>query len=121
MAKTSQLEAIARVAPLLRGLLAEPTGNDDQLFRPMILKNISSGKSPCAGLQLEPARKNETDEEFRVRLAAALPKSKPKFIALPGVGEFQVVKPKSKLGHDPRLAGRTTLVTGAAGAIGYGI
>ena len=29
MAKTSQIDAIARVTPVLRGLLAEPTGDDD--------------------------------------------------------------------------------------------
>ena len=40
---------------------------------------------------------------------------------MPGVGTFQVVEPKPVSGHDPRLAGRTALVTGAAGAIGYGI
>ena len=34
---------------------------------------------------------------------------------------FQVVNPAPKRGHDRRLAGRVALVTGAAGAIGYGI
>jgi len=121
MAKTSQLDAIARVAPLLRGLLAEPTGNDDFPFQPAILKSVSDKKSLRGALQLEPIRKNETDEQLRSRFAASLRKSKPKVISMPGVAAFQTVKPKSKSGHDPRLVGRTALVTGAAGAIGYGI
>src|SRR5208282_2185724 len=121
MAKTSQLDAIARVAPVLRGLLAEKTGNDDFPFQPLILKRISSGKIPRGALQLERVRQGETDEELRASFAASLQKSKPEFISLPGVGAFQTVKPKFKSGHDTRLAGRTALVTGAAGAIGYGI
>ena len=121
MAKTSQIDAIARVAPMLRGLLAEKTGSDDFPFQPLILKRISSGKISRGALQLERVRQGETDEELRARFAASLQKLKPEFIALPGIGAFQTVKSKSKPGHDPRLVGRTALVTGAAGAIGYGI
>jgi len=121
MAKTSQLDAIARVASLLRGLLAEKTGNDDFPFQPLILKRISGGKIPRGAMQLEPFRQGETDDELRARWAALLPKAKPETISLPGVGVFQTVKPKSRPGHDLRLVGRTALVTGAAGAIGYGI
>ncbi|HUB87416.1 MAG TPA: SDR family NAD(P)-dependent oxidoreductase [Verrucomicrobiae bacterium] len=121
MAKTPQLDEIARVAPLLRGLLARPTGNDDQPFRPPILKFISGKKIPRAALRLESPRKNESDEALRLRFSAALQKSKSETISLPGVGAFQTIKPKAKPGHDSRLVGRTALVTGAAGAIGYGI
>jgi NAD(P)-dependent dehydrogenase (short-subunit alcohol dehydrogenase family) len=121
MAKTSQLDVIARVAPVLRGLLAEPTGDDDHPFRPVILKRLASGKKSPNTIDLEAPRSDEMDEELRARFAASLLKSKPEFISLPGVGAFQIVKPKSKPGHDRRLAGRTALVTGAAGAIGYGV
>ena len=51
----------------------------------------------------------------------SLQKSKPEIISLPKVATFQTVRPRSKPGHDPRLVGRTAIVTGAAGAIGYGI
>ena len=121
MAKTSQLEAIARVVPVLRGLLAEPTGDDDHPFRPVILKRLASGKKSPNTIDLEAPRSDETDGQLRARFTASLQKSKPEFISLPGVGAFQTVRPKSKPGHDPRLAGRTALVTGAAGAIGYGV
>lgn len=121
MAKPPQLDQIARVAPLLRGLLAEETGNDDFPSQSAILKSTSGVNSPRGALQLESPRKNETDEELRSRLAASLQKSKPEYISLPGVGVFQTVRPKSKPGDDLRLAGRTALVTGAAGAIGYGV
>jgi NAD(P)-dependent dehydrogenase (short-subunit alcohol dehydrogenase family) len=121
MAKTSQLDAIARVAPLLRGLLAGATGNEDFPFQPLILKCVSGGKNLRGVMRLDAVRENETDGQLRARMAASLQKSKPEFVSLPGVGAFQVLKPKSKPGHDPRLTGRTALVTGAAGAIGYGI
>jgi NAD(P)-dependent dehydrogenase (short-subunit alcohol dehydrogenase family) len=127
MAKTSQLDAIARVAPMLRGLLAEPTGDDDHPYRPMILERLAGKNKSRGALQFEPLRGNETDEELRSHLAASLQKyeakhkARPDIISLPNVGAFQMLKPKSKPGDDPRLAGRTALVTGAAGAIGYGI
>jgi NAD(P)-dependent dehydrogenase (short-subunit alcohol dehydrogenase family) len=127
MAKTSQLDAIARVAPMLRGLLAEPTGDDDHPHKPVILKSLAGGKNSRRALQLNPLKAGDSDEELRSRMAASLQnyeaknKSKPGNISLPNVGVFQVVKPKAASGHDPRLAGRTALVTGAAGAIGYGI
>ena len=127
MAKTSQLDAIARVAPMLRGLLAEPTGDDDHPYRPVILKSVPGRQKSQGTLQLEPLRGNETDEELRSHLAASLQKyeakhkTRPGIISLPNVGAFQPLKPKSTPGDDPRLVGRTALVTGAAGAIGYGI
>ena len=121
MAKTSQLDAISRVAPVLRGLLAEPTGDDDHPHRPVILKRLAGGKKSRNTIELEAPQSDETDEQLRSRFAVSLRKSKPEFISLPGVGTFQVMKPKAASGHDPRLVGRTAVVTGAAGAIGYGI
>ncbi len=127
MAKTSQLDAVARVAPVLRGLLAEATGDDDFPLQPAILKSVDGRKSLPRALRLEPLLKTGTDEELRSHFAASLKNyktkhdTKPEFILLPGVGAFQVVQPKPKPGHDRRLVGRTAIVTGAAGAIGYGI
>ena len=122
MAKTSQLDAIARVTPVLRGLLAEPSGDEDHPHRPVILKCLVGKKTSRRALQLEPLRGNESDEELRSRLAASLQnykakhKARPEIVSLPNVGAFQVVKPKAASGHDPRLVGRTAVVTGAAGA-----
>ena len=121
MANLPQLDQIARVAPMLRGLLAEETGNDDFPFHPAILKSSVGKAKSQVELQLDPPQRDESDEELRLRYATALHKSKAETISLPGVGAFQIIKPKAKPGHDPRLVGRTALVTGAAGAIGYGI
>ena len=127
MAKTSQLDAVARVAPVLRGLLAELTGDDDHPFRPVILKSLAGKKKLHGSIQLDPLKAGETDEELRSRLAASLQNHRAKsqakleFFSLPNVSAFQVLKPKAASGHDPRLVGRTALITGAAGAIGYGI
>src|SRR5258708_4347736 len=71
MAKPPQLEEIARIATLLRGLLAVRTGNDDQPFQPPILKFISGKTIPRGALQLGPIQKHETDEQLRSRFAAA--------------------------------------------------
>jgi NAD(P)-dependent dehydrogenase (short-subunit alcohol dehydrogenase family) len=124
---------VARIAPILRGLLAQPTGDDDLPYRPVILKShagieaLSLEKSGRAHLRLAAFQPNETDEELRKRLAAALADYKaehganPEIIPFSEVATFQVVNPAPASGHDPRLAGRVAVVTGAAGAIGYGI
>jgi NAD(P)-dependent dehydrogenase (short-subunit alcohol dehydrogenase family) len=124
---------VARVAPILRGLLAQPTGDDDHPHRPVILKSHIGAEALAienlrgAPLRLATFQGNETDEELRTRLAAALTGYKaehganPEIISVPEVAAFQIVDTAPAPGHDPRLAGRVAVVTGAAGAIGYGI
>jgi NAD(P)-dependent dehydrogenase (short-subunit alcohol dehydrogenase family) len=124
---------VARIAPILRGLLAQPTGNDDHPYRPVIVKShagkgaLSLENSCGAPLRLTAFQGHEADEDLRKRLAAALAGYKtehganPEIISFPEVATFQVVNPAPVTGHDPRLAGRVAIVTGAAGAIGYGI
>ena len=124
---------ITRVALILRGLLAQPTGDDDHPHRPVILRShtgkeaLSFENAGGTPLRLEPLRGNETDEELRTRLAAALTtyraahRTNPEIISLPNVAVFQVINPAPAPGYDPRLAGRIAVVTGAAGAIGYGV
>ena len=124
---------VTRVAPILRGLLAQPTGDDDHPHRPAILQSHAGTESSSFAnkrgtlLRLEPLRGNETDEELRTRLAAAITaykakhRANPEIISLSDVAVFQVVNPAPAPSHDPRLIGRVAVVTGAAGAIGYGI
>ena len=124
---------IARVAPILRGLLAQPTGDDDHPHRSVILKSYIGANTlsvegvRAAPLRLKPFRGVETDEELRARLAAALTgykaehRASPEIISLPDVAVFEVANRAPTPGHEPRLAGRVAIVTGAAGAIGYGI
>ena len=133
MQLSTSFEVVARVAPILRGLLAQPTGDDDHPYRPVMLKSyagkeaLSLENSCSAPLRLAAFQANETDEELRKRLAAALAGYKaehganPEIVSFPEVATFQVVNPVAAVGHDPRLAGRVAVVTGAAGAIGYGI
>jgi len=124
---------VTRVAPVLRALLSQATDDDDQPHRPVILRSIpdekalSASKGKCPPLRLDAIRSGESDEELRTRLAEALTRyetehhAKPEIISLPDVAVFQVVNPSPQPGHDARLVGRIAVVTGAAGAIGYGI
>ena len=127
-------EIVTRVAPLLRALLSQPTGDDDQPDRSVILKSLAEKEAISAAasnqralLRLDPLRDGESDDELRTRLTAALTgyeaehHAKPEIICLPDVAAFQVINPAPQPGHDPRLVGRVAVVTGAAGAIGYGI
>ncbi|HEX5400279.1 MAG TPA: SDR family NAD(P)-dependent oxidoreductase [Verrucomicrobiae bacterium] len=127
MAEAPPLDEIARVAPMLRGILAEKTGNEDQPFRPAILQWLSGKKRFSRAIQLESPCGGENDEGLRSRMASSLHNFRTKhkagseIIFMPGVGTFQISKPKKIAGQDARLVGRTAIVTGAAGAIGYGI
>jgi NAD(P)-dependent dehydrogenase (short-subunit alcohol dehydrogenase family) len=114
-------------------LLAQPTADADYPFRGVILRSFASTevvpfeRGGSAVLRLDGLRGTETDEDLRTRLAAALTSyeaahaATPEFLLLPDVANFQVVAPLAASGHDPRLAGRVAVVTGAAGAIGYGV
>jgi NAD(P)-dependent dehydrogenase (short-subunit alcohol dehydrogenase family) len=135
---------LARVAPVLRGLLSEPTGDEDRPRRPVILKSLSDGEALAfaaggarrpgslahlrrAPLRLEPLAPDAPDEALRARLAESLSRheaeqgAKPEIVCLPAAAVFHVANPVAAPAHDPRLANRVALVTGAAGAIGYGI
>ena len=129
-------ELIARVAPLLRGLLAEPTGNDDQPFRAPILRSFANeqdlaskvGGAPGGKeLRLKTIDNSETDDALRNRIKDALIdyqsnyKSRPHVIFAPDCGVFQAINPAPTATRDGALAGKVALVTGAAGAIGFGI
>jgi NAD(P)-dependent dehydrogenase (short-subunit alcohol dehydrogenase family) len=137
-------DLLTKIAPILRGLLAQATGDDDQPHRPPILKAFTDdaalafaadgrGKpaflenSTKALLKLERLKGEEGEEEIRALLTAAVAQyqaqqqTQPDLISLPGVGVFQSSQPASLPGQHPRLAGRVALITGAAGAIGYGM
>lgn len=120
-----------QVAPVLRGLLSEPTGDADHPWRPVILEGFAdestAGDSSRAPLRLEPLPADLGVEELRKRLAEALARyearehAKPEIVGLAGTAVFRAERPAASGGSDPRLSGKVALVTGAAGAIGYGI
>ncbi|MDD2765799.1 MAG: SDR family oxidoreductase [Opitutaceae bacterium] len=114
---------IHEIAPILRGLLAQPTGNDDHPFRAPLIRTMAGDQSNSQSLRIELPGGEVTDETLRAHLSAAMADyetrhhAKPATVCLPGVGAFQSEHP----GGDLPLAGKIALVTGAAGAIGYGI
>ncbi len=135
------LKRLAQIAPIVRGLLAEPTGNPDIPYKPVILKSLtskaaidfgSSGKT--AGTQKYPApltkgRKPplflDERETSREQLVSAVSDystkhgQKPKIVCLRDLGILHVEQRQEDT--DLPLANKVALVTGAAGAIGYGI
>jgi NAD(P)-dependent dehydrogenase (short-subunit alcohol dehydrogenase family) len=140
----SEHDLISRVAPVLRGLLAQRSNSEDNPAAPFILKSHadedalafaggakSSPKAVEAScrspLRLDPLRGSETDEELRQQLGASLARyeqehhAKPEVICLPRVAVFRVSPAPAVKAPGSALAGRVAMVTGAAGAIGYGI
>jgi len=167
------LSRLVQITPIVRGLLAESTGDQDKPYRPVILKSLTSMeaidfassaenakakrypahlvKSQKLPLFLEIAGESDDQENLRRQLSKSISdysakhNCKPKVVCLRGFGILYVdqvnhAKPRVKRGKEPPvklgakyLAPRSTwglelplchkvaLVTGAAGAIGYGI
>ena len=131
---------LSDLAIILRGLLAEPTGSDDLPWRPAIVKTLtrsdaaaftSSSAAPNVPkplvLELGPAGSPDSaPDKLRERIAAAINEyaarqgAKPAVVSAPGAGVFQVVEETGVASEAP-LRNRIAVVTGAAGAIGYGI
>lgn len=137
---------LAKVAPILRGLLSEPSGNEDIPYSRVILKSVTTREARDFvasenrdNLKLSPVPLQNTEmpplyvdslayeaspEKMREQLDGAIKSyskahgSKPKVLLLPGVGILYAEKPLKKT---LPLQSEVALVTGAAGAIGYGI
>jgi NAD(P)-dependent dehydrogenase (short-subunit alcohol dehydrogenase family) len=138
---------LAKIAPIVRGLLAEPTNNPDMPFGPVILKCLTSKeaidfagnlenveaqnypaplkKSKNPPLFLQAVAEDVDMEEFRKKIDADITdysnqhNSKPKIICVRNIGLFYIDKSDSS--PDLPLLNKVALVTGSAGAIGYGI
>jgi NAD(P)-dependent dehydrogenase (short-subunit alcohol dehydrogenase family) len=138
---------LAKIAPIIRGLLAVPTDNQDMPYEPVILKSLTSkealefagsaknaeaqrypaplmkGKNPP--LFLDTIDKNIEPEELRKKIGADISdysnrhNSKPEIICVRDLGILYVGQSDSN--SDLPLRNKVALVTGAAGAIGYGI
>ncbi len=141
------LKQLALIAPILRGLLAEPTGDQDVPYKPVILKSLISkeavdfaGSAKNANAQdyptpltkgrrpplfLDAVDADSPVEELREQLKnsisdySARHDLKPEIVCLGGLGVLYVDRGKED--SDLPLANKVALVTGAAGAIGYGI
>ena len=144
--KQNAKASLAAVLPILRGLLAEATGDRDVPYEPVILKTLTTPDAIefAAGLPDATAEwpkpltseggpvlyVNSIDNDARPEKTAEQLKKlldeyqkanakKPKVIALKDLAVVYIDK-ASNQGDGP-LKNRVALVTGAAGAIGYGI
>jgi NAD(P)-dependent dehydrogenase (short-subunit alcohol dehydrogenase family) len=139
--KQNSLEQLAKIAPIARGLLAEPTGNQDIPYDTVILKSLTSKEavdfaSSAKGTQTPeyppPLSKDQgpplfmdVGEEFSEQLKDAITNysaqhnHKPEIICLRDLGILYIDQTEQE--SDLPLANKVALVTGAAGAIGYGI
>ena len=155
------LRQLARIAPIVRGLLAEPTGQQDIPYEPVILKSLTSkeaidfagssknaeqvgwglphrkkigGLKPTLRTLLESQKpplflyapvKSADPEKLRKRLSDSISdysqqyNCKPEIICLRDVGILYVDRADNN--SDLPLKNKVAVVTGAAGAIGYGV
>ena len=138
---------LAKIAPIVRGLLAEPTDNQDMPYKPVILKSLTSKEAvdfagseknaeareypePLSKGQNPPLFLDTTDfdtepENLRKQLSNRISdyslkyKGNPEIICLCEMGILYVDREVDV--SDLPLRNKVALVTGAAGAIGYGI
>lgn len=146
MEKETAPTKIARLTPIVRGLLADATGNPDIPYAPVILKSLTtneaidftaSPKNADTADYPAPLQKADrpplfvagldqdcSDDNARNKLTDALDdystrrRAKPAVLCLAGLGILHVEQNDDA---DSPLRNKVALVTGAAGAIGYGI
>jgi len=132
---------LSQIAPIVRGLLAEPTGDPDIPYKPVILKSITSkeavdfaGSEKNADAQPYPSPLTkghrpplfldvgrEPSEQLKDAVSdySTRYNQKPEIICLRNLGILYVDQTGAE--SDLPLTNKVALVTGAAGAIGYGI
>lgn len=143
------MSQLAQIMPIIRGLLANPTGNEDMPYEPVILKSLTSKesvdfvsnkigvlkvtlqslpKSTRPPLFIDVAEENTDPEKLRKQLSDAITgysarhNSKPEIVCLRGrVILYVEQEPPATGAGANHLFNKIALVTGAAGAIGYGI
>ncbi len=136
---------LAQIAPVVRGLLAEETGSQDIPYRPVILKSLTSKEAVDFAVSSKNAETKEypaplsrgkkpplfldttetEPEKFGKQLSDWISdyslkyKGKPEIVCLRELGVLYVDREDDF--SDLPLKNKVALVTGAAGAIGYGI
>ena len=135
----------AQVIPIIRGLLANPTGDSDMPWEPVILQTITGrealefasdeanaksshypkpltkGPKPPLFLTVPDLEPDELRKLMGERIAQFVAQhgGKPEIVCLRKLGMLYVDREQEAA--DLPLRNRVALVTGAAGAIGYGI
>jgi NAD(P)-dependent dehydrogenase (short-subunit alcohol dehydrogenase family) len=124
-----EIDQLTKIAPIARGLLAEPTGNDDMPYSPVILNALTvqdvtdaTGQPLCVEFIEFDQNTEKTRKQLRVAMDAYVAEhsSKPQVVNIGNIGVLSVKRQATKSPQLP-LKNKVALVTGAAGAIGYGI
>ena len=122
-ATTANARSVEDVVLMLRGLLADASGSEDDPFLRLVLTPAGNASGP-APLVVDDAGWNLPDKELRESLKRSIDEyvktrgSKPTSITLRN-NAYAVSSDPEKPGHP--LSNKVALVTGAAGAIGAGI
>ena len=118
-------KTLAQLAPIVRGLLAEPSGDEDRPYRNVILRCAAGADADTPALAVESLPDDADMEQIRellrreIEAHAARRGRKPQAVDLAGLGVLAVQQDAADPGLP--LGDRVALVTGAAGAIGFGI
>ncbi len=148
------LNRLALVTPVIRGLLANPTGNPDIPYEPVILKSLTSKEAVNFAASAESAKAQQyptplakgrkpplfldaadfsaEPENLRKQLSDWISdysgqyNRKPEIICLRDLGILYLDRQDNSWfprggGPDLPLKNKVAVVTGAAGAIGYGV
>jgi len=126
MGKQDKSSESARLVAILRGLLAQPSGNEDDPYSRVILSlDKTAGKTKSGLCRLKEPAPSSTDDQLKKKLQAALDSyfkehgSRPDAVVVDEVGVFRVKSGEVSAEHP--LRNKVAVVTGAAGAIGAGI
>jgi NAD(P)-dependent dehydrogenase (short-subunit alcohol dehydrogenase family) len=119
---------LLQITPVLRGLLAAPTGDQDHPFARVIARPLEAAAAEALGTQALRLDAAEVEaEDLAERLAGAFARyadehggARPRAVVLPGLGAVGAGAAPAAPGACP-LPAHVSLVTGAAGAIGAGL
>jgi len=118
-----KIDQFLKIVPAVRGLLAERTGNEDMPYRPVILN--SCGQESEDSLYIEAVEASGSCDEIKSTIKSAIDSYAKQHGATPAtikIENFGTLGVSEKVVEsDLALQNKVALVTGAAGAIGYGI
>ncbi len=121
-------DPLARIAPIVRGLLASPTGDADIPYSPVIVRCIDKPDEIVEenSLGIESLPIDQEPETIREQLKSALDAYTKQYSSIPKsirLGDLGIIRLERESGDNTQhpLHNKVALVTGAAGAIGYGI
>jgi NAD(P)-dependent dehydrogenase (short-subunit alcohol dehydrogenase family) len=120
---------LLRIAPLIRGLLATPTGDQDHPFarvivRPFCMSEPAELEADVPALEVPELAGDRLAERLKAACAAYADQhggARPRALVLPGLGSVRATTAPTAPSPTCALPNHVSLVTGAAGAIGAGI